>query len=49
VLAVAAFLMPPAPISQIIVALPLLGLYELSIYVAKWVTRNRAEELGMAG
>jgi sec-independent protein translocase protein TatC len=49
VLAVAAFLTPPDPISQIIVALPLLGLYELSIYVAKWVTRNRAEELGMAG
>jgi sec-independent protein translocase protein TatC len=48
VLAVAAFLTPPDPISQIIVALPLLGLYELSIYVAKWVTRNRAEELGMA-
>jgi sec-independent protein translocase protein TatC len=48
VLAVAAFLTPPDPISQIIVALPLLGLYELSIFVAKWVTRNRAEELGMA-
>jgi len=48
VLAVAAFLTPPDPISQIIVALPLLGLYELSIYVAKWVARSRAQELGMA-
>ncbi|MFB6099419.1 MAG: twin-arginine translocase subunit TatC [Salinibacter sp.] len=48
VLAVAAFLTPPDPISQIIVALPLLGLYELSIYVAKWVTNRRREELGMA-
>ncbi len=48
VLAVAAFLTPPDPISQIIVALPLLGLYELSIFIAKWVTRRRAEELGMA-
>jgi len=48
VLGVAAFLTPPDPISQIIVALPLLGLYELSIYVAKWVARNRAQELGMA-
>lgn len=48
VLGVAAFLTPPDPISQIIVAVPLLGLYELSIYVAKWVTRRRAQELGMA-
>ena len=48
VLGVAAFLTPPDPISQIIVALPLLGLYELSIYVAKWVARRRAQELGMA-
>jgi len=48
VLGVAAFLTPPDPISQIIVALPLLGLYELSIYVAKWVARRRREELGMA-
>ncbi len=48
VLGVAAFLTPPDPISQIIVALPLLGLYELSIYVAKWVSRRRAQELGMA-
>jgi len=48
VLGVAAFLTPPDPISQIIVALPLLGLYEMSIYVAKWVTRRRAQALGMA-
>jgi sec-independent protein translocase protein TatC len=47
VLAVAAFLTPPDPISQIIVAVPLLGLYELSIFVAKWVERSRREELGM--
>jgi sec-independent protein translocase protein TatC len=48
VLGVAAFLTPPDPISQILVAVPLLGLYELSIHVAKWVARTRAEELGMA-
>lgn len=48
VLGVAAFLTPPDPISQIIVAVPLLGLYELSIYVAKWVARRRAQKLGMA-
>ncbi len=47
VLGVGAFLTPPDPISQIIVALPLLGLYELSIYVATWVTRKRREALGM--
>ncbi|MFB6230349.1 MAG: twin-arginine translocase subunit TatC [Salinibacter sp.] len=47
VLAVAAFLTPPDPISQIIVALPLLGLYELSIYISRWVSRRRREELGM--
>jgi len=41
VLAVGAFLTPPDPISQIIVALPLLGLYELSIYIAVWVTRKQ--------
>ena len=48
VLAVAAFLTPPDPISQIIVALPLLGLYELSIYIASYVSRRRRRELGMA-
>lgn len=47
VLAVGAFLTPPDPISQVIVALPLLGLYELSIYIAAWVERRRRRELGM--
>ncbi|MFO8100383.1 MAG: twin-arginine translocase subunit TatC [Salinibacter sp.] len=48
VLTVGAFLTPPDPISQVIVALPLLALYELSIYIAVWVTRRRRRELGMA-
>ena len=48
VLGVGAFLTPPDPISQIIVALPLLGLYELSIYIASWVTRKRRRALGMS-
>lgn len=48
VLGVGAFLTPPDPISQVIVALPLLGLYELSIYIAAWVTRQRRRELGMS-
>jgi sec-independent protein translocase protein TatC len=47
VLGVGAFLTPPDPISQIIVALPLLGLYELSIYIAAWVARKRRQALGM--
>lgn len=47
VLGVGAFLTPPDPISQIIVAVPLLGLYEGSIYIAAWVTRRRRRELGM--
>ena len=47
VLSLGAFLTPPDPISQVIVALPLLGLYELSIYIAQFVTRRRREELGM--
>jgi sec-independent protein translocase protein TatC len=47
VLGIAAFLTPPDPISQIIVALPLLGLYELSIYIASYVTKRRRRQLGM--
>jgi len=47
VLAIAAFLTPPDPISQIIVALPLLGLYELSIYIAAYVAKRRRRQLGM--
>jgi len=48
VLIIAAFLTPPDPISQVIVALPLLGLYELSIYIATYVSRRRKQQLGMA-
>jgi sec-independent protein translocase protein TatC len=47
VLGVAAFLTPPDPISQIIVALPLLGLYELSILIARYVSKRRRRQLGM--
>jgi len=47
VLVVGAFLTPPDPISQIIVAAPLLVLYELSIYIAVWVHRKRRKALGM--
>ena len=43
VLVVAAFLTPPDPISQIGLALPMLLLYELSIWSVKIVERNRAK------
>ncbi len=42
VLTVAAFLTPPDPISQIGLALPLLLLYEVSIFSVRWVERSRA-------
>jgi len=47
VLTVGAFLTPPDPISQVIVALPLLLLYEGSIYVSAFVNRRRRKELDM--
>lgn len=43
VLVIAAFLTPPDPISQIGLALPMLLLYELSIWSVKLVERNRAK------
>jgi sec-independent protein translocase protein TatC len=48
VLVIGAFLTPPDPISQLIVALPLLLLYEFSILVVAWVTKKRRRELGMS-
>lgn len=43
ILAVAAFITPPDPISQIGLALPLYLLYELSILSVRWVERSRAK------
>jgi sec-independent protein translocase protein TatC len=45
ILAVAAFITPPDPISQIGLALPMYLLYELSILSVKWVERSRAKTL----
>jgi len=42
VFAVAAFLTPPDPVSQLGLALPTLLLYELSIFSVLWVERKRA-------
>lgn len=45
ILAMAALLTPPDPISQIGLALPMYALYELSILSVKWVERQRAKKL----
>ena len=37
----AAFLTPPDPFSQISLALPIIILYEISIYLAKIISRNK--------
>lgn len=49
ILAVAAFITPPDPISQIGLALPMYLLYELSILSVKWVERSRAKTLAAEG
>jgi len=41
ILICAAFLTPPDPLSQLIMAVPLLGLYELSIYLSGRVEKKR--------
>ena len=43
ILIIAAFLTPPDPMSQIVMAIPLLGLYELSIVLTGYVERARAK------
>ncbi len=45
ILAVAAFITPPDPISQIGLALPMYGLYELAILSVRMVERRRAKKL----
>ncbi len=44
-LAVAAFITPPDPVSQIGLALPMYLLYEISILSVRWVERSRARAL----
>jgi sec-independent protein translocase protein TatC len=45
ILAAAALLTPPDPISQIGLSLPMYALYELSILSVKWIERQRATKL----
>ncbi len=48
ILALAALLTPPDPISQIGLSLPMYALYELSILSVKWVEKQRAKKLASA-
>ncbi|MGI9174505.1 MAG: twin-arginine translocase subunit TatC [Rhodothermales bacterium] len=48
ILVVGAFLTPPDPISQILVALPMLALYEGSIWISGVVEKRRERELRKA-
>ena len=45
ILAVAALLTPPDPISQIGLSLPMYALYEISILSVRWVEKQRAQKL----
>ena len=40
----AAFLTPPDPFSQISLALPIILLYEISIYIAKIIQKNKQDD-----
>ncbi len=48
ILIIAALLTPPDPLSQLILAVPLLALYELSILQASWIERGRRREEAIA-
>jgi sec-independent protein translocase protein TatC len=44
ILVAGAILTPPDPISQIMIALPLVLLYQVSIFISKWVLRSEKKE-----
>ena len=48
ILILGALLTPPDPISQILIAIPLLGLYEISIFISRFVIRRQERELKAA-
>jgi len=45
ILVLGALLTPPDPISQILIAFPLFGLYEISIYISAFVLRRERAAL----
>ncbi len=48
IMIVAAFLTPPDPVSQIMIALPLIFLYQFSIFLSKIATKKRKKEMEAA-
>ncbi len=44
ILILGALLTPPDPISQVLIALPLFGLYQISIFISAGVLRNKKKE-----
>ncbi len=48
ILVVSAFLTPPDPVSQIMIALPLVFLYQFAIFLSKVATRKRKKEMEAA-
>ena len=48
IMIVAAFLTPPDPVSQIMIALPLLILYQFSIFLSKIASKRRKKEMEAA-
>lgn len=48
ILILGAFLTPPDPVSQLLVAVPMAGLYELSIWISKHVERREKRRLEKA-
>lgn len=47
-LIIAALLTPPDPFSQIILAVPMIGLYELSIIISRFANKKRSQEIRAA-
>ena len=44
ILVLGALLTPPDPISQVLIAVPLFGLYQISIFISAGVLRNKQKE-----
>jgi len=45
---VAAILTPPDPFTQILLAIPLIFLYEISIFIAQWTEKSRQKKAGLS-
>ena len=47
ILILGAMLTPPDPLSQVLIAFPLLGLYQISIYISASVVRGQEKEAAL--